>query len=46
MTKARDRVIQHLKERIRFYEGRGEEYDLLVSELKGIYLKMETETKW
>ena len=46
MTKARDRVIEYLKQRIKFFEGRGKEHDILVSELKLALMVIEKETKW
>lgn len=46
MTKARDRVIAHVRQQIKFYEGRGPEQDLVVSELKLVLMVLEKETKW
>lgn len=46
MTEARDSVIDYVKRQIKFYQGRGKDYDLLVTELKQVLMVMEKETKW
>lgn len=46
MTRARDNYINYLKERIKFYEGRGRNRDLVAQELRLALAKVEALTKW